>query len=147
MLYTTYKKKIQRSSLSLWLSRPVWVLCGWKPQRKVPRFVAYYYYLHFGKVQGYFLRASHSTYRIRSNYRTVRLGFFSKLLGKIYGKICIYLLGIHFSKRSVNDFFNDFFAICFLIFFIKAYVVGTHLNCIDKWMQFKWVPTTYALIK
>ena len=31
-----------------------------------------------------------------------------------------------------------------LIFFIKAYVVGTHLNCIDKLMQFKWVPTTYA---
>ena len=35
----------------------------------------------------------------------------------------------------------------FLIFFIKAYVVGTHLNCIDKSMQFKWVPTTYAFIK
>ena len=25
----------------------------------------------------------------------------------------------------------------FLIFFIKAYVVDTHLNCIDKSMQFK----------
>ena len=25
----------------------------------------------------------------------------------------------------------------FLIFFAKAYVVGTHLNCIDKLMQFK----------
>ena len=35
----------------------------------------------------------------------------------------------------------------FLIFFIKAYVVGTHLNCIDKSMQFKWVPTTYAFLK
>ena len=35
----------------------------------------------------------------------------------------------------------------FLIFFIKAYVVGTHLNCIDKSLQFKWVPTTYAFIK
>ena len=23
--------------------------------------------------------------------------------------------------------------------------MGTHLNCIDKSMQFKWVPTTYAL--
>ena len=31
--------------------------------------------------------------------------------------------------------------------FIKTYVVGTHLNCIDKSMQFKWVPTTYAFIK
>ena len=35
----------------------------------------------------------------------------------------------------------------FLIFFIKAYVVGTHLNCIDKSMQFKRVPTAYAFIK
>ena len=34
-----------------------------------------------------------------------------------------------------------------LIFFIKAYVVGTHLNCINKSVQFKWVPTTYAFIK
>ena len=29
----------------------------------------------------------------------------------------------------------------------KAYVAGTHLNCINKLMQFKWVPTTYAFIK
>ena len=35
----------------------------------------------------------------------------------------------------------------FLTFFIKAYVVGTHSNCINKWLQFKWVPTTYAFIK
>ena len=27
------------------------------------------------------------------------------------------------------------------------YVVGTHLNCIDKSMQFKWVPPTYAFLK
>ena len=32
-------------------------------------------------------------------------------------------------------------------FFIKPYVVGTHLNCIDLLMQFKWVSTTYAFIK
>ena len=25
--------------------------------------------------------------------------------------------------------------------------MGTHLNCIDKSMQFKWVPTTYAFYK
>ena len=35
----------------------------------------------------------------------------------------------------------------FLYFFTKAYVVGTHLNCIDKSMQFKWVPTTYVFVK
>ena len=38
------------------------------------------------------------------------------------------------------------FVFFFLIFVIKAYVVGTQLNCIDKSMQFKWVPTTYAFI-
>ena len=31
-------------------------------------------------------------------------------------------------------------------FFIKAYVVGTHLICIDLLMLIKWVPTTYAFI-
>ena len=35
----------------------------------------------------------------------------------------------------------------FLIFSMAAYVVATHLNCMDKLMQFKWVPTTYAFIK
>ena len=56
--------------------------------------------------------------------------------------------------RSANDLFNGayamflfFYYFFFLIFFLKAYVVGTHLNCIDKSMQFKWVPTTYAFIK
>ena len=34
-----------------------------------------------------------------------------------------------------------------MIFFVKAYVVGTRLNCIDKSMQFKWVPTTVAFKK
>ena len=58
-------------------------------------------------------------------------------------------------KRSVKDVSNDAYAIvlcvcvcvCFLIFFIKAYVVGTHLNCIDKLMQFKWAPTSYVFLK
>ena len=34
----------------------------------------------------------------------------------------------------------------FVYFLIKAYVMGTHLNCINL-MQFKWVPITYAFIK
>ena len=62
---------------------------------------------------------------------------FSKLLGTLSsGKICICLLRIHYKKRSEKDLFDDDYAI-FLIFFIKAYVVGTHLNCIDKSIQFK----------
>ena len=53
-----------------------------------------------------------------------------------------------FQKISKGLIFNDVYAIfCFMIFFIKAHVVGTHLNCIDKSMQFKWVPTTNAFIK
>ena len=35
----------------------------------------------------------------------------------------------------------------FLIFFIKAYVVGTHLNCIDKLEQFKWLTHNICLYK
>ena len=53
-------------------------------------------------------------------------------------------------KRPANDLSNDAYAmlLCFpLIFFIKAYVVGTHLKCIDKSMQFKWIPTTYAFTR
>ena len=46
-------------------------------------------------------------------------------------------------KRSAKDLFDDVYVIFFLIFFIKAFVVGTHLNS----MQFRWVPTTYAFIK
>ena len=73
--------------------------------------------------------------------------------------ICIYLISIHF-KKSVKDPSNDayalFLCVCFYffwafyfsqIFFIKVYVVGTHLNCINKSMQFKWVLTIYAFIK
>ena len=38
-------------------------------------------------------------------------------------------------------------SVLFVYFFIKAYIVGTHLNCIDLSMQFKWVPTVYAFMK
>ena len=48
---------------------------------------------------------------------------------------------------SEKALFDDNYAFFYLILFIKAYVVGTHLNYIDKSMQFKWVPTTYAFIK
>ena len=55
-------------------------------------------------------------YRIRPNYRIVRLGF-SKLLGTlICGKMCIYLLRIHYKKDQkktylimiMRFFFSDF---------------------------------------
>ena len=64
-------------------------------------------------------------YLIRSNYHT----YLYKLTVK------------QFSSLQITA------SVLFVFFFIKAYVVGTHLNCIDKSMQFKWVTTTYVLIK
>ena len=49
-------------------------------------------------------------------------------------------------KKNAKDLLNNtnaMFFVCFfflLIFFIKVYAV-------DKSMQFKWVPTTYAFLK
>ena len=71
---------------------------------------------------------------------------FFKITGKTCGKVQIYLPSVHLKKRSAKALFDDIYAI-FSDFCIKAYVVDTHLNCIDKSMQFKWVPTTYAFIK
>ena len=45
-----------------------------------------------------------------------------------------------------KDLFDDVYVI-FFYFLYKAYVVGTHLNCINMSMQFKLVPTTYAFKK
>ena len=35
----------------------------------------------------------------------------------------------------------------FVYFFMKAYVVGIRLNCIDLSMKLEWVVTTYAFTK
>ena len=61
------------------------------------------------------------------------------------------------SEESSNDAYAMFVRVCVcvcvcvcvfpLIFFIKAYAVGTRLNCIDKSMLFKWISTTYVFIK
>ena len=78
---------------------------------------------------------------------------FFKNTGKTCGKIHIHrcILKVQLKKLSSKDLSNNayvmFFADFILIALIKAYVVGTHLNCIHLWMQFKWVPTTYAFIK
>ena len=56
---------------------------------------------------------------------------------KTFDKLCVCLLKVHFKKTLAKDLFDDVYAIFFLIFFIKAYAVGTHLNCIDLSMQFK----------
>ena len=50
-----------------------------------------------------------------------------------------------FSSYTKGTLLKQFFFL--LIFFIKAYVVGTHLNCFDKSIQFKWAPPAYTFIK
>ena len=78
----------------------------------------------------------------------------SKILGQLVVKYAPTYIESNFKKkRTAKDLSNDGYALflccCFflLIFFIKACVVGTHLNCIDKSMQFKLVHTTYAFTK
>ena len=59
------------------------------------------------------------------------------------------ILRVHL-KKIRKDLSNDSYATFFCVFFFysdflyKAYVVGTHLNRIDKSMRFKWVPKTYG---
>ena len=67
----------------------------------------------------------HFDYRIRRNYRTYS-----------YKRLVKQFNGLQITP-----------SVLLVYFFIKAYVVGTHLNCIDLSMQFKWVPTIYAFIK
>ena len=73
-------------------------------------------------------------YRIRPNYRTVRLGFSNLQDTLICGQICIYLLRIHYKKDQKRTYLMMTMRF-FLTFFTKAYVVGTHLNCINLLMQ------------
>ena len=91
----------------------------------------------------------------------MRLGF-SKLLVKLLVKYVFTYTKGKLEKKTKNEkkttkktiskglICNDayaMFSLCFLlIFFIKAYVTGTHLNCIDISVQFKSVPITYAFI-
>ena len=65
-----------------------------------------------------------STYRIQPNYRKYPY------------------------KCTVKQFLSlQITASVLFVFFIKAYVLGTHLNCINFLMQFKWVPTKHASMK
>ena len=58
----------------------------------------------------------------------------------------MHLIRAHFKERLAEDFMTELFMMItlysFLTVFIKAYVVGTHLNC-PKSRQFKSVPTCF----
>ena len=78
-------------------------------------------------------------YRIRPNYRTVRLGF-SKLLGTLRYDMYLYLLRIHYKKIRkglIWWWLCDFF----LIFFIR------HMYGYSFELHRQVEPTTYAFIK
>ena len=80
------------------------------------------------------LQVFNGNYRIRPNYRTVRLGFSNLQDTLICGQICIYLLRTHYKKDQKRTYLMMTMRF-FLTFFTKAYVVGTHLNCIDEYPQ------------
>ena len=98
-----------------------------------------------------FLNAPHQ-YHIRPNYCTVRIDF-SKLLGThICGKICIYLLRIHYKKDQkksylmmiIMQFFSDFLykGICCgysseLHWQVDAIQKSTHNICLCKEVEKK----------
>ena len=72
------------------------------------------------------------------------------IIEKTFSKICIRLLKVRLKNKIANDLFNGVFSYVFfffLIFVMRAYVVGTHFNCIDKSMQFILAPSTYAFTK
>ena len=123
-----------------------------KPQIKVVPTNNFFFYLPKKQCE-YSLEATwqdpfneYTQYRIRPNYHIVRLGISNLQDTRICGQICIYLLRIHYKKDQKRTYLMMIMRF-FLTFFTKAYVVGTHLNCIDLSMQFKWVPTTYAFVK
>ena len=59
-------------------------------------------------------------YLIQPNYCTVHLCFFFKTTGKTCGKVCIYLLRVHFKKRSTKDLFDDVYGFFFSDFVYKS---------------------------
>ena len=66
------------------------------------------------------------------------LYFFSDFL---YKSICCgYSFELHQQVDAIQMGIHN---ICL---YKEAYVVGTHLKCIEKSMQFRWVPTTYAFV-
>ena len=81
---------------------------------QVPSLQAYLGMPSKSRYQGY------PNYRMRPNYRTYPY------------------------KRTVKQFrsLQITASALFVYFFLKTYVMGAHLNCIDLSMQFKWVPIT-----
>ena len=85
---------------------------------------------------------------MEQKYRTINVWLIKQVISlciKKKKKTVFYLISAHTPISAQSSLSVNLQII--VDFFIKPYVVGTHLNCIDLSMQFKWVPTTYAFIK
>ena len=92
------------------------------------------------------LRFAKEKYRIRPNYRTVRLSFSNLQDTLICGQICIYLLRIHYKKDQKRTylmmtmrFFSDFLYKCICCGYsfelhrqVDAIQMSTHNICLCK---------------
>ena len=67
---------------------------------------------------------------------------------KLMRRFCMCVFVIFFIKAYVvgMHFYATFLCVCFRDFLYKSICCGYAFECIDKSMQFKWVPTTYAFI-
>ena len=84
------------------------------------------------------------TYHTGPNYRTMRLDV-SQSLGKFVVKyVSTYTKGT-LKKDQQRTYLKMFLCFFYSDFLYKAYVVGTHLNCINKLMQFKWQMGTHNI--
>ena len=67
-----------------------------------------------------------------------------------YKNVVTLLIRAHFKGTRAEDclwdVFNDPCVICVLIFFTKEYIVGTHLNCLDKFTKAYVVGTHWNCI-
>ena len=115
-----------------------------------------FYWAYFGqpKLQSFFLRTMKTLIRLRGCS-----GWFVSTWGAYVRKYGSY---IQFIKYRIRPNYRTFpykhtikpfrslqitSSVLFDYFIIKVYVEGTHLNCIDLSMQFKWVPTTNVFKK
>ena len=56
-------------------------------------------------------------------------------IGRLY-RTLLQAGAIKISRDFMRGIFNNPYAVFLLIFFIKAYIVGTHLNCLGLSRQF-----------
>ena len=92
-------------------------------------------------------QSEHKEYRTNIEINALIKMIYYSIVSKEYHirpNYCIYPY-----KHTVKQFssLQITASVLFVYFFIKAYVVGTNLNCINLLMQFKWVPILCTFMK